>query len=446
MYLHSDLFGVPDRHGTVRIAGQYTPDGRIETIEGLRPRFSTPTTPSISIHEDAASQVAGTYLHPNWYRNDVYLPYVPDASYFFIDKVLRVGTGADDTLRPVDPASANVRNVYYGNAGNDTLFGGFSNDTYVFNQGDGVDTIIDSVGGNTLVFGPGIDAGSIRLGLGSLVIRIGDSGDAVHIEGFDPDDPYNSLSIRYFEFDDGTLLTHGDLLNIGFDFTGTDGDDVLVGTGAPDRMHGLGGNDHLLAKNGDDLLDGGTGADVMEGGGGHDTYIVDDIGDAVIETAPYPWLGGIDTVVSSVDYSLGSYLENLTLTGTADLTGSGNAYGNVILGNDGNNTLFGHEGDDTLDGGVGADAMAGGVGNDTYTVDNIGDVTDETDGGGIDEVSASITHTIGPDIENLTLIGDDPIDGTGNNLDNRITGNWAANVLSGLNGNDYLDGGWGPIP
>jgi Ca2+-binding RTX toxin-like protein len=75
---------------------------------------------------------------------------------------------------------------------------------------------------------------------------------------------------------------------------------------------------------------------------------------------------GTDTVQSSITWTLGSNLENLVLTGTTAISGTGNAADNVLTGNSVNNTLTGAAGNDTLDGGAGADTLAGGTGNDTY--------------------------------------------------------------------------------
>ncbi|MGY1893608.1 calcium-binding protein, partial [Pseudomonas sp. SDT291_1_S447] len=109
---------------------------------------------------------------------------------------------------------------------------------------------------------------------------------------------------------------------------------------------------------GDDILDGRAGADTLIGGTGNDTYIVDNYGDVVIEDSTLP--GEIDTVRSSVNWVLGANLENLTLTGTGNIAGSGNAQDNVLIGNDGNNELNGM---------AGLDTMIGGKGNDAYLLD-----------------------------------------------------------------------------
>ena len=90
---------------------------------------------------------------------------------------------------------------------------------------------------------------------------------------------------------------------------------------------GLGGNDELVGGTGDDTLDGGTGKDRMLGGVGNDTYVVDSAGDKVIEAAG----AGTDLVRSAIGYTLGANLENLTLTGSATLGGSGNALDNQLI-------------------------------------------------------------------------------------------------------------------
>ena len=118
----------------------------------------------------------------------------------------------------------------------------------------------------------------------------------------------------------------------------------------------------LTGNSGTNVLDGGAGADTMSGGLGDDTYVVDIATDSVIENAA----AGTDLVKAAVAYTLGNNLENLTLSGSAAINGTGNTLNNVLTGNSGVNTLTGALGNDTLDGGAGADILIGGTGADTY--------------------------------------------------------------------------------
>jgi Ca2+-binding RTX toxin-like protein len=127
-------------------------------------------------------------------------------------------------------------------------------------------------------------------------------------------------------------------------------------------LTGTAGGDVLTGGAGNDTLDGGLGADAMTGGAGDDTYVVDNTGDTVIETANQ----GIDRVRSSVNYVLPQHTEQLTLTGDAT-AGTGNDLDNLLFGNALDNVLDGAAGNDTLDGGAGADALYGGSGNDDLT-------------------------------------------------------------------------------
>ncbi|MDB9521800.1 alkaline phosphatase, partial [Dolichospermum circinale CS-1225] len=170
------------------------------------------------------------------------------------------------------------------------------------------------------------------------------------------------------------------------------------------------GNDTITAGAGNDTLDGGAGTNSLRGGLGNDTYIISTLTNTITEAAN----AGIDTVRSSVTYTLATNVENLVLTGTTDLNGTGNTLNNTLTGNIGNNIL---------NGGIGADTLIGGAGNDTYIVDNAGDVITEANGEGRDLVQSSVTYTLSENVENLTLTGNTAINGTGNGLDNTITGN-----------------------
>ena len=111
----------------------------------------------------------------------------------------------------------------------------------------------------------------------------------------------------------------------------------------------------------------------------------------------------------------------------------------------GDDQLYGGTGNDLLDGGTGADVMYGGSGDDVYRVDNLADIVSEqtvpgVDDGGIDTVESTITYALPMFIEKLTLKGTAAINGTGNDLANRLAGNDAANVLSGAAGDDVILG------
>ncbi|WP_454845907.1 M10 family metallopeptidase C-terminal domain-containing protein [Pseudomonas farris] len=118
---------------------------------------------------------------------------------------------------------------------------------------------------------------------------------------------------------------------------------------------------------------------------------------------------------------------------------------NMISGTDQADTLVGSSGNDTLDGHLGADTMTGGNGNDVYVVDNAFDrvVETNTSTSQIDTVQASVSWTLGANLENLVLTGVSAINGTGNERHNFITGNAANNVLDGAAGADSMSGGDG---
>ena len=182
---------------------------------------------------------------------------------------------------------------------------------------------------------------------------------------------------------------------------------------------------------GNNIINGGAGADTMTGGAGNDTYFVDNAGDVVNEAN----VAGTDLVNSSVTFSLGQYVENLTLTGSANINGTGNGLANNISGNAGNNII---------NGGAGADTMTGGAGSDTYYVDNAGDKIIEANVAGTDRVNSSVSLSVSSQyVEVLTLTGSANINGTGNSLNNTLTGNAGNNSLNGSTGNDTLSGGAG---
>jgi Ca2+-binding RTX toxin-like protein len=263
-------------------------------------------------------------------------------------------------------------------------------------------------------------------------------------------------AINYFTGEEVSGTFH--VLNAGLALTNvtltaapTDAAAILLGGAGKDVLTGSGGND---------LIDGGGGADSMTGGAGDDTYFVDDAGDKITENAG----GGHDLVYASVSTTLAANVEDLTLSGTSALNGTGNDANNAITGNNaanvlsglggddklygygGNDTLIGGDGNDWLDGGTGADTMTGGAGNDIYVVDNAGDRTIEVAGGGVDEVHVNglSSWVLSAEVENLTNLAVLPLfTGIGNALANVMTGSAGADRLYGLGGNDTLIGGDG---
>ena len=333
-----------------------------------------------------------------------------------------------------------------GGAGDDTLAGGFGNDRYVVGSagdvvielaGQGFDTVVS---GLDHVLGAEIEAleltGTARTGTGNAAANLltGNAldnvldglGGADTLQGGAGNDTYvvDSQFDRVIE-----LAGEGrDVVRTTSDFTLQGEVETLVLDRAGLRGTGSAIANTIIGSTGSDTIDGGLGADTMKGRGGDDTYLVDDAGDTIREGAG----GGVDTVLASRDWRLGSGLENLVLTGLAR-SGVGNGADNHITG-----TAFA----DMLNGKAGADTMDGGAGDDVYRVDDAGDVVTETAGAGTDHVISTVSHTLGADVERLTLAAAG-LTGTGNDLDNLLTGSRGADSLVGLAGNDTLDGGRG---
>ncbi len=262
-------------------------------------------------------------------------------------------------------------------------------------------------------------------------------------------------------------ITYTNNSGVGMTFNGGGGNDILTingsngdtldGGAGNDQLNGGAGNDTLLGQAGTDRLDGGTGDDAMDGGAGNDTYLVDSAGDTVTESLAGV-AGGVDLVQSAAaSVTLGENVENLTLLGGTDSSGTGNGLKNIVTGNSGNNAL---------DGGAGTDKLVGGQGNDSYTVDlvkmgggpkaavKLADTITEGLNQGTDTVVLrgvvgdlvkAATLTLGANLENLdaSQTGATKLNLKGNALTNVLTGNDADNVLTGLAGNDTLNGGAG---
>jgi len=123
---------------------------------------------------------------------------------------------------------------------------------------------------------------------------------------------------------------------------------------------------------------------------------------------------------------------NNTLKGTSAL--------DKIYGYDGKDTIYGYKGNDIIDGGKGADRIFGGYGDDVFYVDNSQDKVFEYANQGTDKIRTTVSYKLPDNVELLTLLGPNDINGVGNNLNNILYGNNASNTMEGKGGNDRLYG------
>jgi len=341
-------------------------------------------------------------------------------------------------------------NILNGGTGNDSMLGGAGNDTYVVdvatdaiteNAGEGTDTVQSAVTwtlgsnlenlvltGTSAINATGNSANNVLNGNAAVNTLSGGAG-ADTMSGAAGNDIYvvdNTGDVVNENASEGTDLVQS---SVTYALAANVENLTLTGTGAINAT----GNtlvNALIGNSGANRLDGGAGADSMTGGAGNDTYVVDNAGDIVVEVAS----GGTDTVEASVAWTLGTEVENLTLTGSAAINATGNTLANTLRGNAGNNVL---------DGGTGSDTMIGGAGDDVYKVDAAADVVTEAVGEGRDRVESIVTLTLSANVDDLTLLGTTAINGTGNALDNVLIGNGAVNSLTGGAGNDSLNGNAG---
>lgn len=471
-------FGLGDGSDEITASTQETGQDRVELLDGL-------TTDNVIFrreYTDLWLDVIGTNDH------------LKVTDYFGIGDSVGVFQWRNGSVSNRQTVLANLgasdsNDTVQGTVNNDTLYGFAGNDSLLGQAGDdtlwgdaGNDTLSGGVGNDSLLGGLGND--SLLGGVGDDYYDIDSSSDAVIENTNEGNDSVNS-SVSY------QLTANVENLYL------------VAGKGALNAI-GNSLNNALVGNESNNRLDGGSGADELFGEAGDDTYIIDNIADNANEYEEENSDGsmtnhnGNDTVESSITYTLGNFLENLTLTGTAAINGTGNGLNNRLIGNSAANILKGGLGDDTyvvgtgdtvtessnqgidtiesaitwtlgsnlenliltgitaingtgntlankivgnsaansLNGGAGADVLLGGLGNDVYVVDNIADVTTESLNEGSDTVQSGVTWTLAANVENLTLTGTTAINGTGNSFNNTLTGNSAANIFKGGLGND----------
>jgi serralysin len=295
---------------------------------------------------------------------------------------------------------------------------GFSQDIYVFDEKSGtvdievspesslytaIIVIKDDDKPNNQISGTTADNliyGQSNNGITSDTVFAGAGNDAIYT--------YEGNDIAFGEAGNDRLI---DKVGSNFLYGGADNDFIYTGDGY-DTLLGGDGNDILIGGKGDDLLDGGFGNDTLIGNQGNNTYGVDNLSDIIIDQSRYD----IETVQSSINWTLDSGFDNLVLTGPGNINGAGNTLSNSITGNNQNNFLNGLEGDDILSGEDGDDQLIGGQGDDIL----YGDIN----------VVLSDSKT-----------SNDQLDGGDGN--DQLNGGDGNDQLNGGDGNDTLNGGDG---
>jgi len=273
--------------------------------------------------------------------------------------ILNGGTGADYVRGGAGADQLNggaSSDRLYGDAGEDTLSGGGDNDSLeggegndVLNGNSGNDFLWGQAGDDVMAGGLGDDTYRVEHGSDQIVELDGQGVDWVEIM-YAYVAPEGVENIRILE-------------SYFADATGNSADNIIFGNAFSS------------------VIDGGTGADVMRGGNGEDTYYVDSVNDLVYEVDTiFDW---VDTVYSSVNFTApeadpefnnepyGFYanaqasdrpgqgeIELVILTGTANISATGDGSENTLRGNSGNNTLDGRDGEDLLEGNAGNDRFA----------------------------------------------------------------------------------------
>ncbi|NVM77439.1 Ca2+-binding RTX toxin-like protein [Duganella sp. SG902] len=268
-------------------------------------------------------------------------------------KLVNNVTGEAITIRNVETVHFNdgdkslaAVNDNLASGGNDNLTGTDGND--VMNGGAGADTMAGGLGDDTYV---------VEVA-GDVVTELADEGgDTVNVA-----------------FTAAGTYTLGDNVEnatvtgtVAINLAGNALDNILTGNAVGNKLSGGAGNDKLI---------GGAGVDTLDGGEGNDVYVVDVAGDVVSEAGG----AGTDRVeTTAASLTLAANVENLTYTGGAAFSGTGNALANEIQGATGNDTLNGGIGNDTLSGGAGNDSLLGGDGDDSLSAGTGG--ADVIDGG-----------------------------------------------------------------
>jgi trimeric autotransporter adhesin len=288
-------------------------------------------------------------------------------------------------------------NSVIGNAGNDTLKAGSGSDTLV--AGVGIDTLVGGTSADTFVVNNSAD----------VLVSLSATANTV---------------VSSFSYTLGTNMTSLIL----------QGSANLIGAGnaVVNSIQANSGNDTLVA---------GSGVSSLVGGLGTDLFIINNTLDVVSEA--HPEKSDIDTIQSSVSYTLPNTVDVLLLSGTASLSAHGNSNADEIVGNGGANVLTAGNGNSTLVAGTGLATLIGGSGNNTFVINNVTDVIQETIEGHNNVLMSSVTYTLPATINTLILTGSGNLTATANSGNDSIRGNAGSDVLKAGAGSDTLAAGSG---
>ena len=348
--------------------------------------------------------------------NDTVSGYTPQT---ILDQVEGTG-GHADNITTAEELSQVIRDVSplseLAESGGDSITGGSGNDI-IFGDAVYTDTLATSQG---LTSNPGS---------GFQVFRDLENGKGT-TTGWTRTNTLAYIAANHEVLSTESLTSSGGRAGGNDTISGGDGNDIIYGQEGDDLIYGEGGND---------TISGGSGRDTMEGGAGDDTYVVGSPGDVVTEISS---TGGVDRVLSSVSYTIGSNVENLALSGTFNIDATGNSLDNVISGNaannmlsgmGGNDTLDGGSGNDTLAGGAGSDSMAGGAGSDVFVVNAVVGTSSDSSDSAKDTISG---FSFSEDTVNVVATGVSSFTHATNTSANTTSGQINLN-----NDGDYTDAG-----
>ena len=368
-----------------------------------------------------------------------------------------IGGSGEDTI-----IGNAANNIIDGGFGGDMMSGGLGNDAYFVNafsdlvteaSNEGVDSVnagltyalTDNVEnltltGNGAINGTGNGENNTIIGNSAANTLTGLAGNDWLDGGIGSDVMSGGADNDVYIVDNaGDVVTEAanegrDTVYTSIQYTlGANVDDLAIsGTSSALNIYGNGLANLLVGNGAQNTLDGGGGADTLVGQLGDDLYVIDDVGDVIIEGAD----GGRDTIYTAITYyQMGDNVEDFQATSNA---------GSYVVGNSVDNLIVGLGGADTLIGGVGADTLVGAAGDDSYIIADQTDVIIEGAGGGRDTIYTSISYyQMGDNVEDLSMTGTGGTYAIGNSVDNLIVGNIGADTLDGGGGGDFMVGGAG---